>query len=373
MAGDQREDLVRKMIAEGTSDDDIRATLKVYDAQHQTAAPAADKPYLSAVKDRFLSGVQHVMRDPSVGAVLGSTLAAGATGGLSIPLQIGAAALGGGVGAKAFGADTPTAIKEGALSGAGEGIGQGVARVVKGGAKLVYKTALRPSMGLQREFGDIAATGLKEGVPVSEGGVRTVDAARGASAQRAAKMISAAAPTAPPIRVATEVGKETIPIMQRAGLRAATGLPDESGDIVQRVRAMQHANPGGITLEQAQKMKGELQDLASQVYRAQDKGAAITNLGADTNAAMARGLRGAIEQRVPGLDAVNGRTQDLIGLQRAMEDATRRNVPGVGSLRSLLGDFMPATASSLAIGADRAAPAAPTLLRALLARLGAME
>src|SRR5262252_5326518 len=36
-----RDDLIRKMIAEGTSDDDIRATLKVYDAQQPTSAPAS--------------------------------------------------------------------------------------------------------------------------------------------------------------------------------------------------------------------------------------------------------------------------------------------------------------------------------------------
>lgn len=38
---DRREDLVRKMIAEGTSDDDIRATLKVFDAQPPPAAAPA--------------------------------------------------------------------------------------------------------------------------------------------------------------------------------------------------------------------------------------------------------------------------------------------------------------------------------------------
>lgn len=36
---DSRETLVRKMIAEGTSDDDIRATLKLYDARQSTPAP----------------------------------------------------------------------------------------------------------------------------------------------------------------------------------------------------------------------------------------------------------------------------------------------------------------------------------------------
>lgn len=49
---DQRETLVRKMVEEGTSDDDIRATLKSYDAQQQSAAkPPASSQALGQIKD----------------------------------------------------------------------------------------------------------------------------------------------------------------------------------------------------------------------------------------------------------------------------------------------------------------------------------
>jgi len=57
---------------------------------------------------------------------------------------------------------------------------------------------------------------------------------------------------------------------------------------------------------------------------------------------------------VPGVADVNKHTQELIGLTRALEDATRRNVPGVGSLRTLLGDFAPSMASRGGIALDRA-------------------
>lgn len=61
---DQRETLVRKMIAEGTSDDDIRATLKAFDAQ-QGAAPAPQ------------GGAIQTAKDVGIGALkgLGSTIA----------------------------------------------------------------------------------------------------------------------------------------------------------------------------------------------------------------------------------------------------------------------------------------------------------
>ena len=63
MADDQRALLVQRMVAEGTSDDDIRATLKVFDAQ-QSAEPQK-------------TGVLQTAKDLGVGALkgLGSTIA----------------------------------------------------------------------------------------------------------------------------------------------------------------------------------------------------------------------------------------------------------------------------------------------------------
>ena len=63
MADDPRTTLVQKMVAEGTSDDDIRATLKVFDAQQGQAKPKA--------------GMLQTVKDFGIGALkgVGSTLA----------------------------------------------------------------------------------------------------------------------------------------------------------------------------------------------------------------------------------------------------------------------------------------------------------
>ena len=81
----------------------------------------------------------------------------------------------------------------------------------------------------------------------------------------------------------------------------------------------------------------------------------MTDLTAEADKAMARGLRGGIEARVPGVKAVNADSQELIGLSRALEDASFRNVPGVGLVRTMLGNFAPGAASGVGIAADRTA------------------
>lgn len=389
---DDLQAIVQRMVAAGEPEDQIALVIQHY----KPAAPAAAAPAAPSMADLAAQGpsaargaagpegvgMRYIGDHPvQAGAMAGGMLA---TGGASLPAQMALAALGAaggaGYGMLAKGARTGDVGTPGgnardmalnaAAAATGEGIGGGVIQpAVQGLGKLVYKAALRPANALQREFGDLASDGLKAGLPVSDAGLRQAEQGLGQSGQAARDLIAGAAPTAAPVRVVTEVGKETTPIIQRATLRAKTGLPDESGGIVQRIRSMQQANPGGIDLQTAQDMKGELQDLAARVYRAQDKGAPVTDLGADTNAAMARGLRQGLEARVPGLADVNAQSQTLIGLKHAIENATMRNVPGVGSLRTLLGDFMPAVSSTAAIGATKAAPAAPSALRLLLAAL----
>lgn len=59
MPTDPREVLVRKMIAEGTSDDDIRATLKVYDAQQaKSPAPSGVSRILGLAKDTGIGALK---------------------------------------------------------------------------------------------------------------------------------------------------------------------------------------------------------------------------------------------------------------------------------------------------------------------------
>lgn len=363
-------------------------------SKHEPTAPAQQQGDLGhyagykRIGDAVMSAGKAAIDHPVQSlAAIGSLAAVPLTGGASLLPGMAAAGLGAAGGAgigsivnairggengpRTAGDVAKTMATEGALGAAGEGAGRGVAAGLQAGATRIYRGVLRPSAPLQREFGSIVKTGLDEGIPVSERGARTAGDRMSASANDARSMIASAAPNAPPVRVGTEVGKETIPIVQRADLRAATGLPNEAPQIVTRIKAMQKANPGGVDLQTAQDMKGELQDLAARVYRAQDKGAPVVDLGADTNAAMARGLRQAVEARVPGVGPVNSRTQDLMGLRHALENANARNV-GIG-VKSLIGDTTPGLMSGAAIAAHKAAPYAPTLLRSLLAALGYQE
>ena len=300
------------------------------------------------------------------GAMLGGLAAAPFTGGASI-LAAGAGAAGGaGLGSivnairggengpSTAGGVLKTMAGQGAAGAAGQGLGVGASKLLKAGGKLVYKTALRPSATLQREFGDVSKTGLRGGVPVSEGGVGKAVGKITQSSGRAKQMIADAeaggASPLQPKEVATAFGD----VFKQGRNQAALGRPDPRPAVMQRLQTFGQRNPNGIPLSRAQELKTEAQDLASKAYRAEDLGHPITDLSAASDKAMATGLREGIEKRVPGVADVNKHTQELIGLTRALEDATRRNVPGVGSLRTLLGDFAPSMASRGGIALDRA-------------------
>ncbi len=324
-------------------------------------------------------------------AMLGGMLAAPLTGGASIPAGMAAAGLGaaGGAGigsiinAARGGENGPTSASgvaktmatEGALGAAGEGLGQGAARLLKAGGKLVYKTALRPSKGLQREFGDVAETGLQRGAIVSEGGLDKVTAQRGESAAKARQMVAEAeAAGASPIPT-KEVAGHFKDVMRQGQQEAQLGRPDPRPAVVGRLKSFADKNQGGIPLGKAQGLKERAQDLATRAYRAEDLGHPINDLSAAADQAQAAGLQKGIEARVPGVDKQNANTRELIGLSRALEDATQRNVPGVGSIRSLLGDFIPSVSSGIGIAAERASglPLNHALKAALIAALGGQD
>lgn len=373
---DDLQSIIQKMVAAGEPEDNIAAVIQHYKAPAaptQAAAPQqsfvdamlSDNPSLPPMMRATQGALRLAKAHPvATGAMVGGALA---TGGTSIPASMALAGLGGaggaGYGMLAKGAQsgdfgTPsgnaaTMAKEGALSAAGEGVGQGAVRLAKDAGKLIYKTALRPSMGLQREFPQVAEVGLREGIPVSQGGAAANEARLGASADEARQMISAAdAAGAPPVTT-KEVAQQFGDVFKQGRNQAALGRPDPRPAVLDRLQAFDAKNPNGIPLLRAQDLKSEAQDLASRAYRAQDLGHPITDLSAASDKAMASGLRQGIEARVPGVAGVNAHTQELIGLKRALEDALRRNVPGVGSIRSLLGDFAPSAASHVGIGADR--------------------
>jgi hypothetical protein len=146
----------------------------------------------------------------------------------------------------------------------------------------------------------------------------------------------------------------------------------ELGDMEQRF-LQQRTVP--MSLQQAQRMKRAEQDLAEAAYAARRSGGPVNSSQQQFHEGIARGAREAIEHRAPEVIPMNKRSQELIGLNRALEDASFRNVPGVGLVRTMLGNFAPGMASGAAIGIDRASkvPFNAALKTALIAALGGAQ
>jgi hypothetical protein len=235
---DQRETLVRKMVDEGTSDDDIRATLKAYDAQQAMAQPASSTPQPSMVDSLLADNPaeqwdvragKYIARlakahPVQAGATIGGALA---SGGSSLLPQLGLAALGAaggaGYGLLAKGAQTgdygtitgnaKEMATQGAMSAAGEGIGQGVTKAVGVIAPRIYRGVLRPSNSLQRDFGkDLSQKAFDAGLPVSEAGAATADQRIGALSQQVAGELAAKDAERPIVRGFLPPARESIPL-----------------------------------------------------------------------------------------------------------------------------------------------------------------
>ena len=270
---------------------------------------------------------------PMAGGALGGVL--GAAGG---PLgAMGGAAMGGGGGEafkqlinRARGADAPGSPMEAAknigISGAVQGAIEGVTglggRLLTRGASRLYRSALKPSVAIRQEFPNIVQTGLREGVPVSAKGTAKAGRLLTTSAKQADDVIRQAA-GGPPVSTRTVV-KALRPARDVAQQRAALGLADDTPEIASRARALARQHPGGIPVERAQTLKKTAQDLADTAFRTQERGGTVRTVEPQLNQAVARGLKTGIEERVPAVGAINKRTQDLMGLTKALEAAEGR-------------------------------------------------
>lgn len=113
-----------------------------------------------------------------------------------------------------------------------------------------------------------------------------------------------------------------------------------------------------IPLSRAQELKSEAQDMASRTFRAIEQGNPVRDTSALADKAIATGLRKGIEQRVPGVADVNRRTQELMGLQEALEAAEARSGGIVGlNPANWMSGLAPGLGSKLAFTLDGASKA----------------
>lgn len=233
-------------------------------------------------------------------------------------------------------------LAEGVKQGGLEGVGRYVmGPVMKLFGRAMYRSALKPPVAVRREFGgkEVADTLVDAGVPITRsgaGGAKVEGLLRDAGQDTARTIADAEANGAVPVPMRAVVGalKKT---RESVADRAVRG---PAMDEVQAFRdAALAENPKFLPVSRAQAMKQAEQGLAINAYKAEMRGAPVNSLETSMHEDLARGLREAIERRIPSIADKNKRTQDLIGALKAITAAEGRiannNIIGMGDMLSL--------------------------------------
>ena len=242
----------------------------------------------------------------------------------TIPVAAGAGYLG----ARLRGDSRRDAAVSGAIQGALEGGGLTMGKALQAVGRRVYRGLLKPAKAVRDEFPNVSNELLNARRRISPAGVEAADAAVSESSRTADAMIDAAAPTAKPVQ-AMDIIPAFGEVADVTGKRVDVGVVPESeiAKITARVNRLflTASKDGGIPLKLAQELKKTAQEAAVGAYK-QMRAGNIKQLGTDDllDAATARGIKEAIEVRVPGIKEVNAETRRRLGQLTALEDAVGR-------------------------------------------------
>lgn len=310
-------------------------------------AISAEVAKLAAPQESAQAGPQRTWTDTAIDALptAGGFIGSLAGGGKWNPIGMAGAAIGG-AGGEAI-KQTANAVRgrmdlvpgsmsgqlasigsQGLLQGGVEGGGRIISRGLQAVAKPIYNLGLGASKALRREYPNLAQTGLEEGISVSGRGTAKAGRLVTQSAKEADSLIAqaeqAGAPRVSPKRVVT--GTDAFrDVAKSARHEAQMGMSNDIDTVVGRVKTLQANNPKGFRLQDAQEKKRVAQAAADKAFRAEDKGAQVSGIGAQLDKATATGLRKSISDIVPAVGPVNARTQALGGLKGALDDAGTRN------------------------------------------------
>lgn len=288
--------------------------------------------------------------NPKNAPALGAAAASAATGGAAV-LPAALAATAGGAGgsvaknaAEYFAGIKPApsqgemltdAAKEGAIQGATQAAGGAIAKGAGALGRGMYTMALGAPKALRAEFPGLVQTGIEEGViPATQAGVTKATAARTASSKAAADIVANSPAAQAGIRIPTrDVTQGLNPLRTEVAARPEANV---ARDAIGAFEAnMMASHPRGFNLQELVKTKSAAQDAAEAAYEAA-KTSGAAGMSAEANEAIAKRARGIIEHFAPEVGPQNAKTQALIGLQRAMKDASLkpyvlRGVLGAGS------------------------------------------
>ena len=193
----------------------------------------------------------------------------------------------------------------------------------------IYRAAINPSRRIRRGFPGALDEGFARNVLPTQGGLQQAEVAATRSSRHTKALLrQAEAAGAQPV-MPNQIAPAFRQPIRIARTRVQLGKPDERPALVARARALVKANKAGTPLTQANVLKQEAQTLADSAFRAQERGALIKDLDAMADLKVAQHYRRAIEQNaatvgVTEIAQSNRRTQSLIGLAQALEDATQQ-------------------------------------------------
>lgn len=300
------------------------------------------------------SGAMNYARTHPVetGAAIGGIAAPLLTGGAALLPELAAAGLGGMGGAglgmlggAAMGSNAAlpttasgvakTMIDEGGGQMAGTLLGRGISAPLKATGSAVMNSILPKSIA--EDFPGAATTLVDRGInPTSEGGLAKASGLRRISAQNTRDLAQAAqAAGAPPI---TE--GDLFPAMgasiDKAVAERKAGMPGGAGVVRKRLDALMDAQPlqGGrvpgapaIPLSDASSITRELQDEGRTTLDALASAERPSRLSSIVANDLAGGIRRVANDRIPGYQASNATTQNLIGAERSAAALQHAKLP----------------------------------------------
>jgi hypothetical protein len=185
-------------------------------------------------------------------------------------------------------------------------------------AENLYESALKPSMSGSKigNTSGLIRTGLKEGIPVSERGLKRIQQ----TIKKLNKGIEESIKLDPNYPVSAKaVAARTGRSVREFGKQPIAGADIDEISAVRSQFLAEHTTPGTIPASKAQEMKKAAYKYLEEKY--EKFGSAHVEAWKD----IARGLKEELESRFPEIKAPNMREGELIELQQELFRAVRRN------------------------------------------------
>lgn len=240
--------------------------------------------------------------------------------------------------------------------------------------RAAYGAAINPSRRIRQGFPGAVDEGYRRNVLPTEGGLTKTENALEASAGKTDQLIARANAAGAPRVTAGQITPAFDEPLAKNALRLKVGAADEGPHLRARRAQVKQQLQFGQPLTKANPIKREAQTLADTAFRAQERGALIKDLDALADLKVAQAYRKAIETNaasvgIRDIAQSNERTQSLIGLAQALEDAT--NQPSrLTHLMATLGGIGGATGAGLPGGAAAYAAARIATAKPVMAATG---